>query len=289
MKRILITGGQGMLATDLTAQLSGEGRYDLQPMPRHVLDVTLAAKVGEVLKGLKPDVVIHTAALHVDPCEEDPSEAFRVNAWATRALARICEKRDVTLVYISTCGLFGDRMKAYTEYDPVVLKTTYARSKYEGESFVRQFCRRFFIVRPGWLFGGLVSHTKNFAVRRYEEALNVPVIRSVKDKYGSPTFTKDLAGAISALLRTDEYGVYHLTNLGGGSRAAYVRRILECFGLRTEVEEVDSSHFPRRADVPDCEMLEGMNIRFLGLEALPPWEEAVERYVREIKGEIGVG
>ncbi|MDA0748560.1 MAG: NAD(P)-dependent oxidoreductase [bacterium] len=285
-KRVMITGGRGMLATDLTTQLSERGGYEVCPLSHAELDVTDGVRVKDAVEEMRPGVVIHTAAMHVDPCEEDPDRALEVNAWATRSLARACEQHGVTLVYISTCGLFGDRLRAYSEYDPVVLKTAYARSKYEGELFVRQFCGRHFIVRPGWLFGGSVAHAKNFVVKRREEATKAPVVRSVFDKHGSPTYTGDLSGRIADLLETDEYGTYHVTNGGGCSRAAYVRRILTCFGLETRVEEVDSSHYPRKADVPDCEILEGLNCQFLGMEPLPPWEEAVARYVEMIRDEV---
>lgn len=272
-----------MLATDLTAQLSARGGYEVSPLSHAELDVTDGARVKEAVEETCPGVVIHTAAMHVDPCDEDPARAFRVNAWATRSLARVCEQHGAILVYISTCGLFGDRLKAYSEYDPVVLKTAYARTKYEGELFVRQFCARHFIVRPGWLFGGGAYHAKNFVVKRREEALKVPVVRSVFDKHGSPTYTADLAERIVDLLETDEYGLYHVTNDGGCSRAAYVRQVLGCFGLKTRVEEVDSSQYPRKANVPDCEILQSYNCRFLGFETLPVWEEALERYVRTIR------
>lgn len=285
MKRILISGGKGMLATDLAAQLSKSGRYEVFPLSHEDLDVRDAVRVNESVAGLKPDAVIHTAALHVDRCEEHPADAFHVNAWGTRTLSRACEMSRSTLVYISTCGLFGDVYKAYTEYDPVCLKTIYARSKHEGEVFVRQFCERHFIVRPGWLFGGNTRHTKNFVFRRFEEAQTSTVVRSVFDKHGSPTYTADLAAGIERLLETDEYGAYHMTNQGGCSRAAYVRHILHCFGLPTEVEEVDSSHYPRKADVPACEILENLNLRFVGLPNLPPWEEAVERYIRTARSD----
>ena len=286
MRRVLITGGQGMLATDLAAQLSGTGRYEVFPLSHQALDVTDATGVQETVARLKPDAVVHTASLHVDWCEAHPEDTFRVNAWGTRILARACEAHAATLVYISTCGLFGDEYRAYTEYDPVVLKTVYARSKYAGEEFVRQFCERHFIVRPGWLFGGSIHHAKNFVFKRYEEARNVTVVRSVHDKHGSPTYTSDLAGGIEQLLDTDEYGVYHLSNQGGCFRADYVRQIIRCFGLPTAVEEVDSSHYPRKANVPNCEILCNLNSKFIRIPDLPPWEEAIERYIRALRVEM---
>ena len=277
-----------MLATDLTACLSKQEHYELMPLSHQELDVTDATRISQAVAQLKPHVVIHTAALHGNPCEEHPDEAFRVNAWASQTLARVCQRQGATLVYISTCGLFGDKLKAYSEYDPVVLKTAYARSKHAGEMFVQQVCERHFIVRPGWLFGGRVDHAKNFVVQRYGEARENAVVRSVFDKHGAPTCTADLSDSIAELLETDAYGTYHMANRGGCSRAAYVRRIIECFGLSTRVEEVDSSHYPRKADVPDCEILENLNMQFLGLTPLRPWAEAVDAYIQKVKPELGV-
>lgn len=283
MHRILITGGRGMLGSDLSNYLTEICHYDVQSFSHQELDVTNTVCVNEALKSLNPNVVIHTAALHVDPCQENPFEAFRVNTWATKTLARACQIYNTTFLYISTCGLFGDKIRAYSEYDPVTLKTVYAHSKYEGEILTRQFCERYFIIRPGWLFGGSIHHEKNFVIKRYQEAVKTPVIRSVFDKYGSPTSTTDLAKGIAQILKTQEYGTFHIVNQGSASRAQYVRHIVECFGLSTQVEEVDSSYFPRKANIPDCEILDSFNIQFLGIDALPHWEEAIARYIRKIR------
>lgn len=284
----MITGGSGMLASDLVRQFTNGNVYEPHPLSRAELDVTNTELVNRTLEKLKPEVLIHTAAIHVDASEEEPDLAFRVNAWASRGLAQACQRNGVTMVYISTCGLFGDAYQAYTEYDPVTLKTVYAQSKYSGENFVRDLCESHFVIRPGWLFGGSMDHPKNFVARRYEEALNNEFLPSASDKYGSPTFCSDLARGIDALLKTREYGTYHVANSGGSSRAAYVRRILECFGLPTEVKEVDSNQFPRKARVPDCEILDCLNSRLLGLSPLPPWEDAVEAYIHTIKAKACV-
>jgi len=190
-----------------------------------------------------------------------------------------------TFVVVSTCGLFGDEVRFYSEYDPLALKTEYARSKRAGEEAALAFCRRVFVIRPGWLFGGLPTHARNFVVRRWEEARRERVVRSAADKFGSPTSTWDVAARVLDLLGTEAYGVYHVTNAGGSSRYEYVRCIVEAFGLRTPVEPVDSSQYPRPAPVPDCEMLENLNTCFLGLPPLPPWQEAIHRYVTELRGD----
>jgi dTDP-4-dehydrorhamnose reductase len=281
-RRILITGGGGMLATDLV-RVAGAHGHTVSALDHRALDVTRAAEVRAAVDGLRPDAVVQAVGLDVDFCEEHRDEAMRVLAWGTACVARECERVGAALVALSTCGLFGDDVRFHDEYDRPVLKTEYARSKHEGERLAIGLCRRTYVVRPGWLFGGTPGHTRNFVVRRWEEARRVPLVRSAGDKFGSPTFTEDFAVRILDLLDTEAYGVYHVTNSGGGSRYDYVRHIVATFGLPTPVEKVDSSRYPRAAPVPACEMLENLNTRFLGLPPLPPWQEAIERYIGRLR------
>ena len=276
-----------MLATDLAGHLGGRSGFEIVGLTRDELDVTRPEDIGAAMSMHRQDVVVHTAAMHVDECEANPERAFALNAWATRNLARACQQADAVLVYISTGGLFGDEVRAYHEYDSVVLKTQYARSKHAGEGYVRQFCQRHFVLRLGWLYGGDAGHRKNFVVARYREGNDKPVVRSASDKHGSPTYTGDVARTISLLLDTGEYGLYHVANQGGCTRAQYVQRILHEFGLNTSVEPVDSSHFPRAARIPDCEILTSFNLGSAGVASPPSWEEALARYIHGIKGELG--
>lgn len=285
-RKILITGGGGMLASAI------EDFYRKTEVeilaPTHLeLNVLDRVEVINAVSAFKPDYIFHTAALHVNACEDDPEMAFKLNAWASGNLARICQKIGARLIYISSCGYFGDEIKYYSEYDPVVLKTLYARSKYQGEVLAMNECENTFAIRPGLLFGGSIKQPKNFAYQRYLEALKKPVLQSAGDKYGSPTYVGDLVIKIDDLLQADFPGLYHVSNNGGCSRAEYVKRIVDSCGLDVSVEEVDSTHFPRKAKVPDCEMLNNWNLKFLGISLLPSWEEAVERYCKLMLEEIG--
>jgi dTDP-4-dehydrorhamnose reductase len=281
-RRLLITGGGGMLATDLARVAEARGLAVTAPS-RDALDVTLPGDVHSAFEAFRPDAVVQAVGLAVDFCEEHREEAMRVHAWGTACVARECERAGAAFVSVSSCGLFGDDVRFYDEYDTPILKTQYARSKHEGERAAFGWCRRAYVVRPGWLFGGRPEHARNFVVRRWEEARRVPVVASAGDKFGSPTFTEDLAARILDLLGTDAYGVYHVTNTGGGSRYDYVRHIVDTFALPVRVEKVDSSHHPRSAPVPACEMLDNFNTKFLGLPPLPTWQEAIERYVRKLR------
>jgi len=286
MKKIFITGGGGMLASNIETFYARGGDKTLAPS-HAVLDVLDYNVLRDAIVSFKPDYVFHTAALHVDASEENPELAFKLNAWASQNLARLCSEFNIGFVYISSCGFFGDDIKYYSEYDPVVLKTVYARSKYQGESLAIMECKDTFAIRPGWLFGGSIHHKKNFVYQRYLEAQKSSVINSAGDKYGCPTYVEDLVVKIDEIIEAGRGGIYHLTNSGGCSRFEYVKKIVEACGLKREIMSVDSSDFPRKANTPDCELLYNWNLGYLGLSSMPSWEDAIERYVRIMRREVG--
>jgi len=281
-KKILITGSEGMLATDLAVAATDTG-CQVIGLTHKQLDVTKPHQVREALDREKPDVVVNTPGLSVDICEEHPEEGYFLHTWASRMVAQHCQRIGATVVYVSTCGVFGDEVKPYSEYNPVELKTNYARSKFLGEQAAREVCDKTFVIRPGWLFGGSPEHQRNFVYQRFLDAQRIPVLSSANDKFGSPTWTQDLSIRILELLETEEYGLYHVTNRGIASRYEYVKCIVEAFDLNTSVEPVDSSAFPRSASVPNCEALDNLNCKFLGLPPMEPWQEAIHRYVRSLQ------
>lgn len=285
--KFLFTGSGGMLASDFIDYLRQEGRHEIIAYNRQEMDITDRGRVRDVIEESRPDYIIHSAAqTNVDLCEEKPEEAYRVNTMGTGNVAYYSGKYGSTLVYISSPGLFGDEFKEYNEYDPVVLKTIYARSKYLGEERVRQYCPESFIIRPGWLFGGRKEHGKNFVYKRYLEAKTRDVMESTTDKFGCPTYTLHLAKKIMELLKSDHYGTYHITNQGHGSRYDYITEIIMNFGLDTEIKPVTSDRFPRSAPVPDCEVLDNMNLRLYGFGPMPHWKEAIKEYIGKLKMEI---
>jgi dTDP-4-dehydrorhamnose reductase len=278
MKRLLITGGRGMAAADFARVALARG-FEVTAASHQELDVTRWADVRQMIEALRPDAIVHTVGLAVDPCESDAELADRVHVWGTACVARACERVGAVLINLSTCGVFGDERRFYSERDGVVLKTEYARSKARAEQAATEACSRTFNIRPGWLYGGTTEHKKNFVVQRFLEARRSPVMRSASDKFGCPSYTGDLARVALDLLETEQYGLYHVTNAGGCSRFDYVSHIVRTFGLDTPIEAVDSTYFPRPSMVPDCEMLDNGRLRFIGIDQPEPWQEALERYV----------
>jgi len=281
-RKVLITGSQGMLATDLLKAAASAG-LDAVGLSHNELDITQPRSVRSTLEQIKPDLVINTPGIGVDACQNNPADGYQIHTWGPAMLAANCQRVGAEFMYVSTCGLFGDEVKHYSEYDSVSLKTEYANSKYQGELEAVRRCQRTYVIRPGWLFGGDTEQPRNFVYQRYLEAKKNTLIKSAGDKFGSPTNTAELAAKMFELAETEEYGLYHITNSGKASRYDYVKCIVEAFGLDTVVESVDSSAYPRSAPVPDCEVLENLNLKFLGLASMTPWQEAIQHYVRSLK------
>ncbi len=287
-RSMLLTGGSGMLAGRLTHAFNQAG-WDVHPLGHAELDVTDESAVFECLQGLRPTAVVNAAAMLVEPCEADPRAAFRVNAWGVRNLARACEKLGTQLVQVSTSGLFGDEVRPFDEFEPVVNKTRYAASKHAGEVFAREWCDKHIIVRLGWLYGGGLDGRKDFVTARLAEAQGRDMLQSAGDKFGCPTNADDVAATLLTLLDEKIYGLFHCANESDApcSRAEYVEAIMQGAGRQVRVERTDSSGFPRAAAVPDCEWLTSYTLGYAGLAPLPHWRESLDRYLAELPATLG--
>jgi len=268
-----------MLGTDVSAVFKQKG-VDVLEYSHAQMDIVNRETTRGIITTHKPDSVIHCAAFtNVDACQVDPDTAYAVNTVGTINVATACAEIGAVMVYISSCGVFdGQKAEPYNEFDTPRPLTHYHNSKYQGELYVRDFCSKYFIVRPGWLFGGHPAHRKNFVAARAREAATKSIIESANDKFGSPTYTYDLAKVLIELMQTDAYGVYHVANTGMASRYQYVSEIIHQLGLSNEVRPVDSGRFPRPAPVPDYEALDNMGLRIRGFPPMRPWQDALGEY-----------
>lgn len=280
-QHILFTGLNGMLGSDLARTLDAQG-INYTGLTHEGCDVTDRLAVDRVFRNQQPRIVIHCAAMtNVDQCELEPDAAYRTNTIGTLNVAQAADKVHAKLVVISTCGLFdGQKAAPYNEFDAPRPLTHYAQSKVYAELLAREYCRKTFILRVGWLFGGSAQHQKNYVAARWREALGKDRLQSANDKFGSPTYTVDVAEKILQLVDTEAYGLYHIANEGGTvSRFQYVQAIMDALGLPVEIEPVDSSAFQRPANVPTSEMLECWMLAQRGFSPMRDWRVALTDYV----------
>jgi dTDP-4-dehydrorhamnose reductase len=274
--RVFITGCKGQLGRALYEALTG---HTLTGCDLPELDITDRAAISAAVVDFAPDVVIHAAAwTDVDGCARDPERAYRVNALGTQNVALACAASDAALAYVSTNEVFdGTATEPYREWDPPHPINPYARSKAAGEWFVRHLLNRFYIARTAWLYA---AGGRNFPHRIVQLADERGALRVVTDEVSNPTHAPDLADALAALIQTDAYGAYHLTNAGHCSRYDFAREILRISGREhVPVESITLDEFQRASTPPPFAPLANTAAAALGI-TLRPWQEALEEFLK---------
>lgn len=285
--RVFVTGAQGMLGQDLVPVLKAAGDEVIpsgtrpNAAPGYVqLDITDLEATKRALLEARPDVVINCAAYtNVDGAEADPDAAYRVNALGTWNLALACQEAGAAMLQVSTDYVFdGMKGSAYDEYDSPNPRSVYGRSKYAGEQHVQQVLDRFYIVRTAWLYG---HHGKNFVETILKAAAERPELKVVNDQWGCPTWTRDLAEAISRIVRSERYGIYHATGQGECTWMDFARKIVEMGGLTTPVLPQTTEELNRPAPRPKYSVLQNRALKLIGPPSIPAWEESLKRYVMQ--------
>jgi dTDP-4-dehydrorhamnose reductase len=282
--KILVTGASGMLGGDLCRLLAD--RHSLYATDVDTLDVSVPGQVLAAVEQSLPELVIHLAAwTDVDGCERDPFNAYRVNTVGTQNVALACQKAGIPMVYLSTISVFdGLKPEPYTEFDTPHPQSVYSHSKYQGELIVQSLLSRYYIVRAGWMFGG-GDHDKKFVGKIIRAARESNELRAVNDKFGSPTYTVDLARGLDKLIETSLYGVYHMVNPGGmPSRFEVAQFILGCAGITNcRLVPVSSAAFPLPAPRPRMEAGYNQHLELLGFNWMRPWTVALREYILQVQ------
>ncbi len=274
--KILITGSNGMLGSDLVKQLN-ENNILSCPTSNN-LDITNKEEVIDFIVSQSPDVVINTAAYtDVDGCEENQEKAYAVNGEGVKNLALGCNKADASLVHISTDYVFnGQKNTPLVEDDEIGPISIYGKSKLQGEQHIQKILDKYYIVRTAWLYG---LNGKNFPKTMLELAKTHDKITVVNDEIGSPTYTVDLAKAISELIQTDYYGIYHITNSDACSWCEFAKYIFNIANIDVDVIPVTAKEFARAAPRPSYSVLNNKNWESKGFKPLRSYREAIKDYV----------
>ena len=293
--RVLITGAAGMLGSAVYPAFVAAGHEvvatDLEPrdvmgLPMDHLDVRVYSEMISAIERWRADLVLHLAAeTDLEICEADPDHAFRTNTLGTQNAAVACQARDLPLVYISTAGVFdGEKDDGpYDEFDEPRPINVYGRSKYEGELLVLRLVPKHFVIRAGWMVGGVERDHKFVAKVIDQLRAGATTIRAVTDKLGTPTYTEDFARNMLELIETPFYGRYHMACLGEGSRYDVAREIVEFYGRHdVRVVPVTSEAFADEypAPRPRSEMMRNYMLELRGMNRMRPWREALHEYLK---------
>ncbi len=275
--KILITGADGALGTDMQKLLQKAGIVYLATDIKQ-LDITDFKKTNEFLRNYRPTAILHFAALNdVDRCEDESDLALRVNAMGTLGLATIARKIDAKMLYVSTNYVFdGTQEKSYYEYSNPKPVNQYGLTKLLGEHYVREICSRYYIVRTSWLFG---QKSKTFISKFIITPDKPASIHVICDQFASFTYTVDLAEAILTLIKTDNYGIYHLVNREIGSWLDFALRAKDIMKFMTSLNPITTEELNLAACRPRYAPLGSRNYSFLFDRNMRTWKDALAAFV----------
>jgi len=289
MRRILLViGAKGMLGRDLMGLLRSSHPHD-EIIGWDIEDVDIQKEEDTVFKveKLRPHLVINLAAYtDVDGCESNEEKALAVNAEGAKHVALAALRCRAKMVYLSTDYVFdGKKKEPYLESDPSHPLSVYGHSKWKGEQYVQELVRDFLIIRTQWLYG---RYGKNFVNSILRQASEKKALSIVNDQIGSPTYTADLARAISALIQFDARGIFHAANSDLCTWYTFGQAILKLSGMnKVRVIPISSKELARPAVRPSYSVLNCQKLKKETGLTLRPWSEALKEYLSTVRPSMG--
>ncbi|MGG4287978.1 dTDP-4-dehydrorhamnose reductase [Priestia megaterium] len=282
--KILVTGYSGQLGYDVVRYGRTQGLNMIGISSKDV-DLSLEKEVASYIENITPDAIIHCAAYTaVDQAEEDTEKCWDINVNGTKYLSNAAKSVKAKFMYISTDYVFnGEGQDSFKETDSPMPIGYYGKTKYEGEKLVQQILEEWFIVRISWVFG---VNGNNFIKTMLRLSDTHKQLNVVGDQFGSPTYTFDLAKLLIEMIQSTEYGIYHATNEGFCSWAEFAKEIFKESNKNVEVTSISSEQYPTRAMRPKNSRMSKSKLVENGFTSLPTWEDAVRRYLKELKQEV---
>ena len=277
MNNILVTGSTGQLGSDVVKELLKRGYSTLSPN-RSELNLCSEDNIRNYIINSNCEAIVHCAAYtQVDKAEDEKDLCIKINATATKHIAKCAKILDIPMIYISTDYVFdGTKDGKYTENDETNPINIYGESKLAGEKYVQEILDKYYIVRTSWVFN---INGKNFieTMLRLSKANNQLSI--VNDQIGSPTYTKDLSRLLVDMLETSKYGLYHATNEGYCSWYEFANTIFKLANINIDIKAINSNEYASRAKRPMNSKLSKDKLIEYGFKPLPHWEYALKDYL----------
>jgi len=266
-----------MVGVGLGCYFSGKGHdvvpaYNSNEIKNGVkLDITDEGQVEKALREIRPDWVLHCAAMtDVDECERNFERAMAVNADATGTIARAARGCGAKMVFVSTSFVFGNSNKALLENASAVPVNNYGKSKLVGEKKVAESGAKHIIVRIdqpyGWVGRGQKQNmvTGTLGKLKAGKSFNVVV-----DWFNSPTYMDNFYDVLYALVEKGALGTYNATGKTRLSRFEWAKKIAVEWGLDEDlIEPVKSESLKLPAKRPDVLLDTGKVEKATGIEMM---------------------
>jgi dTDP-4-dehydrorhamnose reductase len=266
MKTVLITGSNGLLGQkliDLYLQKSdiklvatalGDNRHPTKEgYIYREMDITNYQEVHAVIFELKPDVLIHGAAMtDVDSCELDPQNCRKINVDAVEYLVKASNAVGCHFIHVSTDFIFDGTSGPYKETDTPNPISFYGQCKLEGERIVQENSDSWAIARTILVYGIVADMSRSNIVLWAQNALEKrEPINVVNDQYRTPTLAEDLAMGCYLIEQQKASGIYNISGKDFMNIYEIVQQVGWHFGLSIEsVTQVDSKSLKQPANRP---------------------------------------
>ena len=288
MKKVLLIGAKGQVGQELQVTLPQLG--EVISIGREELDLTNSEKISQLIREIHPDYLVNAAAYTaVDKAEIEPDLAYSINAIAPKIMAESAEKIKAKFLHISTDYVFDGRKNTpYLETDLTNPLGVYGQSKLRGEEEIKTVNSQAIILRTAWVYG---SYGKsNFVKTMLRLGKEREELKVVVDQVGSPTWSKDIATAITQLLinADNPAGIYNFTNSGVASWFDLTKAIFEeakISGIPLKIQRVipiTTAEYPTPAVRPAYSVLSSQKIS-QQLGYIPPyWRDSLKAMLNQL-------
>ena len=239
--KFLVTGSAGLVGQNVVRDLVKQNYevysvyHDDKPkngIPIN-LDLTDFEKSKQVIQKIKPEVVIHLAAMtNVDLCETEKELAHTLNTKSTETLAKEAAKINAFFVYISTDYVFDGKKGMKNEDDVPKPLGYYGKTKLKGETSLNNLASNWAIARTSTPFG-IHSKKKSFPLWVKESLESKKPIKVLTDQFTSPTYVPNLSKMIIEIATKQINGIIHTAGATRISRYDFAVVLAEKMGLDT--------------------------------------------------------
>lgn len=298
LKKILLSGVNGQVGHALKNQLL---QYDVIALTRDQLDLSNTHNIRQVVRELKPNLIINPAAYTaVDKAESEPELAFAINGTAPQILAEEAARLNASIIHFSTDYVYdGTKKTAYIEVDDVNPISVYGKSKLLGENAIRSVGLPHLILRTSWVYG---AYGKNFLKTILRLAAERDNLKIVADQFGAPTSSHSIAEGVVNLLniwqdnQESQTGIYHFTNTEYTSWHGFsceivteYNRLSKVHGwpkLKANVEDIiaiSTAEYPTPAARPQNSKLDNTKLKSVFKLELPSWQQGLQQVIQSLQ------
>ena len=282
MKQIAILGAHGQLGRTLQS-ISALSKDTYYFYSKKEMDITNIESVKEVFNSQDFDFCVNCAAYtNVEGAEVNVEQAFLVNATGVKNVAEVCQSKSVILIHISTDYVFnGLKKRPYKTDDSTNPINQYGRSKLQGELYIKEIMKAYYIIRTSWLYSAFGKNFVKTIMTKIDENARLNI---TTEENGTPTSCIDLSKFIIHLVENNsvEYGVYNFSAQGNTTWYGFAGEIAKLYYPKRVANISATDSFKTVAERPKNSVLDIEKTEKV-YKNLKYWQQSLDEIVNELK------